>query len=177
MSNFNNCINFVLENEGGFIVDVGGPTNFGITAKYLMQNALWKYDINKDGCIDQSEMRRFSKKDAVQVYKGLFMLHKYHRINSDDLAMRVFDMCVNAGHSVANKMLQDCYNSLTNDNKLAVDGVVGKDTLAKINTFVNTSKLINAYKNARALFYLHLAERDSKKYGKYLQGWLNRANK
>ena len=184
MSDFKKCVDFILENEGGFTVDTGGATNFGITAKYLMANRLWKYDLSKDGYIDQSEMKRFSKKDAISVYKMLFEHNYYNKINSDDIAMRVFDMCVNAGGKIANKMLQCCCNDIKaydkdgrNYDVLFIDGIVGKQTIYFINKLTNPQNLINEYKIARAKYYTALSESNPGKYGKYLKGWLNRAQR
>lgn len=182
MSDFNKCVDFILENEGGFTVDTGGATNFGITAKYLMANRLWKYDLSKDGYIDQSEMKRFSKEDAISVYKMLFEHNYYNKINSDDIAMRVFDMCVNAGGKIANKMLQCCCNDMKAYDKdgrtydvLFIDGIVGKQTIYFINKLTNPDDLISKYKEARAKYYTALSESNPDKYEKYLKGWLKRA--
>lgn len=184
MSDFKKCVEFVLENEGGFTVDTGGATNFGITAKYLMSNKLWKYDLNKDGYIDQSDMKRFTKEDAISVYKILFENNKYNKINSDDIAMRVFDMCVNAGYVIANKMLQCCCNDMKAYDKdgrtydvLFIDGIVGNQTIYFINKLTNPEDLISEYKIARAKYYTALSESNPGKYGKYLKGWLNRAQR
>jgi lysozyme family protein len=187
MSDFNKCVDFVFSNEGGFVVDDGGATNWGITAKYLMASRLWKYDFNKDGYIDQSDMKLFSKKDATDVYQSLFNRNHYNMLDSDDIAMRVFDMCVNSGYPIANKMLQSCYNNLLGVitapkdllkiKRLLVDGMIGKVTIAAINSLCakDTNSLVLMYKAARSNYYKELAERNPGKYRKDAKGWQKRA--
>jgi len=180
MSDFRECVDFVLKNEGGFTVDTGGPTNFGITAKYLNLKNFLQYDANRSGVVDEQDIKKLTRDDAKNIYKDLFLSNSYDKINSTRIAMQVFDMCVNSGASTANKMLQNVINIEIGAETLVVDGIIGTKTIQKINeistqTSGETSFLEN-YKEKRIQFYTLLSNKNPQKYQKFLKGWINRVN-
>lgn len=171
------AVAFVMENEGGFVIDSGGPTNFGITAKYLMEHGRWIYDRNENGVIDEDDMHKFTRDDAITEYKGMFTSEHYQLLNDPELAIRVFDMAVNAGPFEANLLLQRVYNTFSGRRSLIEDGKLGFSTLSFINHIKDPAGLVTQYKTQRANYYRYLADQNTEKYEKYLNNWLERANK
>lgn len=91
-NNFNDCVNRVLESEGGYTndpSDSGGPTNFGITIVDYR-----KY-VNKRGVA--LDVRNMSKAQAINIYKSKY----WDALNCDNLSGGVdytcFDYGVNSG--------------------------------------------------------------------------------
>jgi lysozyme family protein len=175
-------IEFVLKNEGGFNIDNGGPTNFGITAKYLMDNDRWQYDLDGDGIIGIEDMKKFSKENAITEYEIMFEEDHYNLLEDSifELTKRLFDMRVNSGPSVANKLLQKAYNvNSEEEHKLICDGILGPKTISVINEFKDEyflRDLIEDYREERIRFYESLVDRNAEKYGPSLKSWLRRAN-
>jgi lysozyme family protein len=174
-------IEFVLKNEGGFTVDNGGPTNFGITAKYLMDNDRWQYDLDGDGIIGIEDMKKFSKENAITEYEIMFEEDHYNLLEDSifELTKRLFDMCVNSGPSVANRILQKSYNIFAKEKyKLMCDGILGPKTISVINELnaCYVEDLIINYRQERIKFYESLVDRNAEKYGPSLKSWLRRAN-
>jgi lysozyme family protein len=104
------------------------------------------------------------------------------KIESDALALELYEMAVNCGPVAAIKNLQKCLNALNNRHSywpdLTVDGRIGMNTVAAANramAFVplyvgrNVVKLFNCEQGAR---YMDIAERrESQEVN--LHGWLN----
>ena len=185
MSNFNTGVDFVIWNEAtekhwfsDDKDDPGGVTAWGITARYLTDSNLWKYDRNGDGVIDARDMLKFTRQDAVDVLKLWWDKYNFKRLNSNDLAKRVFDFCINSGQSRGIKTLQEAVNSEDFGKMLVVDGVMGKETISLVNSLSNyrLSKLINIFKKKRVEFYEELAK-NRPASRKYLGGWILRAKK
>jgi len=180
MSDFNTCLDFVLENEGGFAIDVDGAANYGITAKYLMDIGAWQYDFDKDGIINADDMKKFTKCDAISEYKAMFYRNYYNILDNTDLVKRVFDMRVNAGTYRANRILQASYNITKSMGvvPLAEDGILGKKTIGVINDIKSNQtifRIIRQYKKGREKYYKGLVEGNPTKYQQYAEGWYKRA--
>lgn len=147
LTNFEKAVLVILENEGGYVNDPndsGGETKYGISARSF----------------PDLDIKNLTKEQAISIYKKEY----WDKIQGDKLpyriALQVFDMAVNAGVSVAVKMLQEIAGTYK-------DGVVGKKTLdasAKIDQF--------SYFIARLRFY-----EKAKDKGGFRQGWINRATK
>ena len=91
-SNFENCLRFVLQYEGGFVnhpADPGGATNLGITRATL---ARWR---NRPVSI--AEVRTLTRDEAAAIYRA----HYWNAIGGDLLPAGVdligFDIAVNMG--------------------------------------------------------------------------------
>lgn len=100
-SNFNDCLNRLLRDEGGYSnhpADPGGPTNFGIT---LTDYRLY---INKEGTAD--DVRKMSIDDAKSIYRSKY----WDALNCNSLPSgvdyTVFDYGVNSGLARPRKDLQ-----------------------------------------------------------------------
>jgi len=102
----------------------------------------------------------------------------------------LFDFHVNAGGN-AIKVLQKTLNQL--GSSLAVDGIIGQQTINEINNFDNQIALYNTFKSNRKSYYNSITENSinkyiakhpnaseaeikSKTFKKFINGWINRAN-
>lgn len=99
-SNFESCLRFVLQYEGGFVDhprDPGGATNMGVTQKTL---AMWR-----KRPVTKGEVRALTRDEAVAIYRKLY----WDAIGGDALPAGVdliaFDIAVNMGVARARKWL------------------------------------------------------------------------
>jgi lysozyme family protein len=146
-----------LKWEGGYTIDTGGKTKFGIS-----QNAYPNLDIPN---LTLDAAKAIYKRDYWDRIKG-------DQIKDQGLANVVFDLAVNAGVGQASKMLQQAANDM--GARIATDGAIGPQTLAAVNRLPG-SQLANLLTKKRIEFYRGLAASNPAKYGKYLAGWLRRA--
>ena len=170
----------IVSREGGYVNDPddpGGATNFGVTLGTLVRLGR---DINRDGRIDQADVRRLSKGQAVDI----FLAHYFDAPNLGALPVAlqatVFDMYVNSGANAV-KILQ----RLLGDMGLAVsvDGVVGPQTAEAAHRAmaVAPDHLVDAYGIARRNYYFDIADRrvKSRKFARSRAGgkggWIKRA--
>lgn len=100
-NNFNDCLNKVLKDEGGYTNDPddsGGPTNYGITIKDV------KLYVNKNATAQ--DVRNLTLDQAKSIYKSEY----WGALGCDDLASgvdyTVFDYGVNSGLGRPRKALQ-----------------------------------------------------------------------
>jgi len=158
--------------EGGFTddeLDSGGATRFGISLSFLKNSNI---DINDDGIVDREDIIDIDKEDAETLYKIHFWkLLKCDYILSFLIQRQLFDIGVNAGNRRAVKILQKCLNTM--GESLVVDGLIGKKTLATLNT-KNYKVLNNIMADERIKFYENIVQKYPKNR-KFLNGWLNRA--
>jgi len=169
MSSFDVAIVVVLDHEGGYANesgDSGGPTNFGISEKFLCDEAgLLPSDAD-------TEIKTMTKEQAAALYhKCWWDRYGYGALRNQQLATKIFDMAVNMGAEQAHKLLQRSANEL--GMKLEVDGVLGPETLRAANACI-PDMLINKLVSKQAAFYQQLAI-DHPKMRKFLTGWLERA--
>lgn len=134
-------------------------TNWGINAKV--------YEAYIGRPPGEGEMRNMKKAVAKDIYKkGYWNKMQGDQINSQALAEILYDGMVNHGYWGI-KMLQRILG-------LTEDGIVGPNTLNKINT-TDPADLYLKYKAARTAFYHWLAENRTGQQ-RFLNGWLNRIN-
>jgi lysozyme family protein len=170
----------IVAREGGYVNDPddpGGATNFGVTIHTMRRLGL---DLNGDGRIDPSDVRRLSADQAVEI----FVDHYFHKPRIADLPeslhATVFDMQVNAG-SNAVRILQRLLRDMGFD--IAVDGRIGPQTIKAAFAAEGTGKghLTDAYGIARRNYYYAIADRRpaSRKYARRRDGgkggWIKRA--
>src|SRR5258708_4885220 len=100
-NNFNDCLNRVLKDEGGYSnhpADPGGTTNYGITLRDYRDN------INPRGTANDVKNMRLA--DAKQIYRTKY----WNALGCDNLASGVdytcFDYGVNSGLGRPRKALQ-----------------------------------------------------------------------
>ena len=119
MSRFDECLEFVLEREGGYVdhpSDKGGATKQGIT-----QRTYWDYLVRRGRApVDIKDI-------PFEDVKDIYLTHYWQAGKCDKLQPPLdlihFDACVNHGIGLAGKMLQAALNMTP------VDGIVGHRTL------------------------------------------------
>jgi lysozyme family protein len=94
-------------------------------------------------------------------------------ISLQALANIVFDFQVNSGNN-AGKLLQRVLNTLGASPQLAVDGSVGKGTMAAL-ARADAVAVYQAYKQGRKDFYNRIVANDPTQQ-RFLNGWLARVN-
>lgn len=160
---FDDCVEVVLEKEGGFVnhpEDPGRATNMGITQR--------TYEHFLQRTVSLQEMIDMPESHAKSIYKNMFwdeMKCYYLPIGLD---LVVFDMGVNAGPRRAIKLLQ------AELSDIAVDGFIGPKTISKVNKYSERNgaeKLIRDYTAARIRYYEKL-----KHFDVFGRGWVNRSN-
>ena len=160
-NNFKESLRLLLKSEGGFVnhpKDPGGMTNCGVTCK------TWAEYCNKTVAqISEQEMRSLNHEKVSSLYKEMY----WDVCKCDDLPSgvdyMVFDFGVNAGCGTAKKILQRAVG-------VAQDGVIGSDTLRKINN-LTLQEIIILFSRAKEDYY-----RSCKNFDTFGKGWLNRIN-
>lgn len=151
---FQECVDCVLEHEGGYVndpADPGGETKFGISKR-----AFPNVDIGN-----------LSRADAIRLYYEHYWRRiKGDQIISNELALQIFDMAVNAGPAVACKLVQEIVGTKQ-------DGVIGAFTLAAMDRYPSVAGMIERYKFLRIKFYAVLVHKNPSLL-RYLMGWINR---
>jgi len=176
MSSFEAAINFVLNNEGGFIdhpSDPGGATNYGVslrTLRHLEGGNFDKWDLDYDGDIDADDMRLMTRELAIQFYEDHFWHPLYEKFEHQAVATKVLDMVVNMGSRQGIKILQRACN--WNMPMVRVDGYIGPKTLAAANSMGETLEYFLPAEQAK--FYFELVD-DRTARQVFLLGWLRRA--
>lgn len=165
----------VIAREGGYSnhpADRGGPTRWGITQAVARQHGF------------AGDMRVFPREEAAAIYRRLYWLRP--RIadvaeRAPELAAELFDTGINMGPAVASRFLQRALNALNRNGKdyadMAVDGAIGRVTLAALDAFLDhrgpsgEAVLIKAVEALQGERYLDLAERRPANEA-FLYGWL-----
>jgi lysozyme family protein len=152
---FNEVVNIVLRNEGGYVDhpnDPGGETNFGITKRNY----------------PHLDIKNLTREQAREIYrKDYWEPMRLNGLDNEELILHVFDMGVNAGIRTAIKILQRLV--LTKD-----DGIIGPITTELVNR--STVDLVDLYKAERRKYYCDLVRRKPD-LAVFLNGWMNRVEK
>jgi lysozyme family protein len=151
---FKECVDQILHHEGGYVndpLDAGGETNFGISKR-----AYPNLDI-RNLTVDQAKLIYFN--DYWKPIHG-------DQIVSNELALQVFDMAVNAGTGAAAKILQAIVGAHQ-------DGAIGPLTLKAVDRYPSIAGLIERYKFERAKFYCRIVSSNHSQ-ARFLMGWINR---
>lgn len=156
---FKQCLETVLENEGGFVnhsLDPGGATNMGITKKTYEQ---W---VGREVSIQ--EIRNLKVEDVIPIYYDRYWKPSKANEMPNGINLNHFDFAVNAGTHQAAISLQRVL-------RVKVDGIIGPVTLQAVSE-ANQKRLIDQYTEERLRFYKSL---DS--YAVFGLGWENRTRK
>lgn len=168
MASFYKAIPTVFKHEGGWVDDIddaGGATNLGISLRF------YKKKINPNAT--KEDIRALTYVDATGIYKQFFWdTNGYEKIDSQLVASKVFDLCVNMGAVQANKCLQLAINSINPRTNLLIDGQLGAKSLNAIN-LSSPNPLYHALVNQAKEYYKKIAKHGNNQ--KFLRGWLNRA--
>ncbi|MEO0443639.1 MAG: glycosyl hydrolase 108 family protein [Pseudomonadota bacterium] len=168
MAIFINAYEKMIHNEGGYVNhkitgDRGGQTYAGIARAFHPDWQGWRL-IDADN-IDDPQLIDW----VVAFYQENFWDRlKGNQINNQNIAESLFDFAVNAGVRTAVKLAQIVVGA-------SPDGIVGKNTLAKLND-TDEELFISKYALAKVARYTKIVQRD-RSQSKFLLGWLNRTLK
>lgn len=188
------AVRHVLAIEGGWSddpVDRGGATNYGISLRFLVAegkidldgDGFADFDLDMDGDIDGVDIRQLTRGDAVWLYHRCFWVPIDAETFPRPLGEALFDQAVNGGLTGARRLLQQAINicraRLENRDPIAVDGQIGKATVAAYEELlslpgVGMPWLLNALRRAVEARYLAIIARDPSQK-RFKNGWLRRA--
>jgi lysozyme family protein len=174
MTNFENCLQVILKNEGGYSnnpSDKGGETYKGISRKNWPQWSGWTA---VDGLKGQPDFPE-SIDSNIGVDSAVKMAYKNHFWNSmrlDEIAnprtaLLIFDFAVNSGVIRAVKIAQEIVGVET-------DGAMGKISIATINSF-DPDMFEKEYKAKRIERFYRIVEKNPSQ-SIFLNGWIKRVN-
>ena len=170
---FAKAVDIVLKHEGGFnniSADRGGPTNYGISLKFLRN--VEGGDINGDGIVDIKDSEILTRDQAIDFYwKEFWNKYRYERFSDGLLSSKVMDLAVNMGPKRAHMLLQQALRAV--GNKVEIDGVLGTQSIRAANN-ANRDALLAAIRSEAAGYYRMIAALHPGQTS-FLNGWLNRA--
>lgn len=154
---FQDALPIILKEEGGFTIDDGGPTNYGITQS--------TYDSFR-----YKSVREITQEEVAAIYQNQYwLISKCNQIDpiSSKASLVHFDCAVNCGVYWASRLLQRSLG-------IKEDGIIGPITLNTLTVDVKADEIgtIKAYLNTREAYYRSLVSWP--KYG--LSEWLPRLN-
>jgi lysozyme family protein len=158
---FNQAIENVLKNEGGYVndpYDPGGETIFGISKRIY----------------PHLDIKNITRNQAIDIYKKQYWENTAYPLISTKLpliAIKIFDLSVNMGNVQANRLLQRACRSI--GSPLVEDGYLGPKSL-KVIMNSNQDLLLCSFKSEAAGYYRVLCALKSSNY-EFLNGWLSRA--
>jgi lysozyme family protein len=172
MATFSNAFQIVLKNEGGYVNDPNDPG--GETYKGIARNINSKWDGwvavdlqkkqpnfpgNLDSNVDlQEKVQDFYQANYWDRIKG-------DNITNDEVATSIFDFAVNAGVATSASLAQMVVG-------VDADGVIGDETVAKINEF-NPDHFSAAFAIAKIARYINIVKKRPSSQ-KYFYGWVRR---
>ncbi len=178
--NFLPSLTKVLQYEGGYTnhpLDKGGPTNLGITLSTLKQfYDEYDYgDLDGDGDVDINDIKMLNTLElAAPIYKKYYWDKMKLDLFPSGPDFLMFDFGVNSGPRNAIKILQRSLNRYTN-NAIDVDGVLGPQTMNKINN-TNPKILVDSMLKERNIFYNKLISLNPSQEV-FRKGWFNRLDR
>jgi len=173
MADFSVAFQKVLQHEGGYVNDPndpGGETYKGIAhnmnskwegwAIIDVQRKLPDFPKNLDSNVDlQGKVENFYETNYWDRIKG-------DDITDSDIASSIFDFAVNAGVATSSSLVQMIVD-------IKPDGVVGNDTVEKLNAF-DKDYFLAAFTLAKIARYISIVKKRPSSQ-KYFYGWVRRA--
>jgi lysozyme family protein len=171
MAAFEPAVQITLRNEGGFFHNpaTGEVVNYGITLTFV-RNSGYRPDA------DEAFIQNLAEQEAQQIYRTYFWDgFQIGSITNQDLANKVFDLCVNMGPGGAARdggvtLLQRAVNDC--GGNCAVDGKLGPLSLNAINALAPAGLLTAYRRRARERYEAIAAANPNLKNN--LPGWLTR---
>lgn len=176
--------NLLLDIEGGYNNDPsdrGGETYCGISRKFHPSWKGWAIvdETKKQVNVDSFMIENSAIKDMVySFYKGSYWdISSLDKINSINIAFKIFDMNVNLGISRTAGIVQNAINLISQSTEIKVDNIIGEITSRVINEITNKKEMEDLFINILTLYqgntYINLAK-DSVSQRKFIKGWINR---
>lgn len=175
MAEFFPAVEILLAQEGGYCVDCGGPTNYGITLPVLRSAALDNPSLiaSPPHDITAEDIKNLTRDQAISIWRALWWEpFSYSLINSQAIANKVLSLSANIGPHQAHLLLQRAILAAEGP-ALRQDGIFGPLTLAATNASP-TAPLLAALRSEAGGFYrLLVAVHEA--YHENETGWLARA--
>ena len=163
-------VTYLFLNEGGYVVDQGGPTNFGITIPVLADYC--KVD---PSTLSAENIKAITAPYAEALYDAEFWNRfRINLIADPNIATCIFDTAVNRGPGTAIKYAQKVCTLL--GHALVVDGSLGPATAGVINA-CDRATFIKYYEAMEMAGYEAIIASNPAKYEVDRDGWENRARK
>lgn len=168
-ADFIKAVDYVLENEGGFVniaADRGGATNFGITQHDL---AFWR-----GTGITVDDVKTLTKDEAKEIYRVLYWEPlEIEKIKDQASATCILDSSVLYGLETAAKLAQKTVNLC--GLALEIDGDLGVASIAAINS-IPEKQFVEAYHNL-VVARINAIVESHPQQSVFKKGWLARADK
>lgn len=177
MANFDQALAFVYRNEGGdsdHAADAGLATRYGISLRFLQ---LANIDVDRDGHVNEADIRALTRAEAEAVYRKHFWEHyRLQELDSDRVATKALDLFVNMRGQVAARCFQSAFNIMKARPILQVDGVLGSQTIATLNSVDDDAVelYVTHVKIEQAEVYRAIVRKDPTQRV-FEVGWLRRA--
>lgn len=160
--NFDQAIQYVLQNEGGFIDnphDSGKATNFGITIEMLA--------VFRGGGVTREDVKALTLNEAKMIYRKYF----WDQLKLESLpqvyATALLDMSVNMGEKKAVEICQKALGSTS------CDGILGPQTVSAL-LHTDPKEFIFNYVSGLQDHYVDLVLYNPSE-ACFLKGWIRRA--
>lgn len=170
MADFEQALAKTLAHEGGYTTEPN-ETIFGIDRKEFPNFLGWarvdNYKANGTPVIADSILRVWAK-DLY--YKEFWQPLHGDEITSQEIAEYLFDFAVNSGIGSAVKALQRALGF--NDSE--IDGILGKKTLATLNSLKYGHACLQLFRQERIVHYMRVIAANPN-LAKFARGWVRRA--
>ena len=134
---FSACLPVIIQSEGGYVVDQGGPTNLGVTQAAL---SFW---LRRPATV--ADVQALTPETVAPLYQADFYNVACCNLLPAGLDLMVFDEAVNEGPGRAVRHLQEALG-------VVVDGDFGPETHTAVND-CNVVDTINKLHDTNAAYY------------------------
>lgn len=152
-----------------------GPTNYGISLRWLRLQDNVIADVDHNGIIDIRDILALNPIKAAAIYENKFWLPSHlGQVIDQPLATMGLNCVVNMGQVQGIKLLQRATNNVNPKAQLQADGILGPLSLQAIN-LCPAGLVMQAYKTRCVAFYQLIVQLHPD-YQPELKGWLNRVS-
>ena len=159
-TSFERAVDFVLAQEGGWTVDTGGATRYGISIQTY----------------PDEDIANLTQGRAKEIYRRDY----WDALGLDELpnpvAVAMLDVAVNLGRKSAVKRLQRAVNLILGQTHLKVDGLLGPKTKGAVLDLASEpwQATILGMLVAIGRLDIHYRLAAGSKYAPYIRGWAGR---
>lgn len=121
---------YILQNEGGFTIDSGGPTNFGLTIPDVAA-----YREVSESEVTEQDMRDIQIPEVTAIYRQQYWdAMGLDNVTDQNIATCIFDTGVNRGIHVGALYAQQVCRRF--DCIVDLDGIIGPMTIKALNLMI-----------------------------------------